>query len=251
MSDIPIGSPPVPPGRHAAPSGWYPDPVDTRRERYWDGWQWTRNVRTAAQPAHPPSSPRPGGPASAGTQSTLAADGRPLAGWGTRLAAMILDWIAFYLIASVLTLLLPARWTGRLNAVAQQMLSQLEAGQQVHSAGGDLRVVALTSAAVLAALYAYHVLFTTFLGATPGKLALGLRVVPATGTSRSRGLPWRAALVRAAVWVVPQLTCLLWIVTLIDGLYPLWQPRRQALHDLAARTQVITIRPTSASRGRP
>ena len=54
MSDIPIGSPPVPPGRHAAPQGWYPDPVDHSQERYWDGWSWSRNTRQSEQPGpHP------------------------------------------------------------------------------------------------------------------------------------------------------------------------------------------------------
>ncbi len=49
VSDIPVGSPPVPPGRHAAPGGWYPDPVDPAQERYWDGWQWSRNTRPAGR----------------------------------------------------------------------------------------------------------------------------------------------------------------------------------------------------------
>ena len=50
-SEIPVGSPPVPPGRHAAPSGWYPDPVNRANERYWDGWQWSRNTRPSENPA--------------------------------------------------------------------------------------------------------------------------------------------------------------------------------------------------------
>ncbi|HEU4547745.1 MAG TPA: RDD family protein, partial [Microlunatus sp.] len=58
-SEIPVGSPPVPPGRHAAPSGWYPDPVNRANERYWDGWQWSRTTRpqegsAAPQPAQDP-----------------------------------------------------------------------------------------------------------------------------------------------------------------------------------------------------
>src|SRR4028118_1050230 len=56
MSDIPVGSPPVPPGRHAAPGGWYADPVDPARERYWDGWQWSRNTRPSE--SQPPAAAR-------------------------------------------------------------------------------------------------------------------------------------------------------------------------------------------------
>src|ERR687893_2334959 len=70
MSDIPVGSPPVPPGRHAAPGGWYADPVDPARERYWDGWQWSRNTRprdvAPFPPPVPPGGPPPGYPAQAG-----------------------------------------------------------------------------------------------------------------------------------------------------------------------------------------
>ena len=57
VSDIPIGSPPVPPGRHAAPGGWYPDPVDPAQERYWDGWQWSRNTRPRAGTQQPGFAP--------------------------------------------------------------------------------------------------------------------------------------------------------------------------------------------------
>ncbi|HEV2928958.1 MAG TPA: DUF2510 domain-containing protein, partial [Propionibacteriaceae bacterium] len=70
MSDIPVGSPPVPPGRHAAPGGWYADPVDPARERYWDGWQWSRNTRPreVTRYAAPPAAGGPplGYPAQAG-----------------------------------------------------------------------------------------------------------------------------------------------------------------------------------------
>ncbi|RYZ27722.1 MAG: DUF2510 domain-containing protein, partial [Propionibacteriaceae bacterium] len=61
MSDIPVGSPPAPPGRHAAPGGWYPDPLDLARERYWDGWQWSRNTRDSEVP--PAYRQAPGTPA--------------------------------------------------------------------------------------------------------------------------------------------------------------------------------------------
>ena len=61
MSDIPVGSPPVPPGRHAAPGGWYADPVDPARERYWDGWQWSRNTRPRESQPPPAAGGRPTG----------------------------------------------------------------------------------------------------------------------------------------------------------------------------------------------
>ena len=52
-------------------------------------------------------------------------------------------------------------------------------------------------------------------------------------------LVWRTVILRALVWAAPGLNSLLALFQLLDVLFPLWQPKRQALHDLAARTQVV------------
>jgi hypothetical protein len=39
------------------PAGWYPDPVDSGRQRYWDGTQWTDQNSPAAAP--PPAAALP------------------------------------------------------------------------------------------------------------------------------------------------------------------------------------------------
>lgn len=56
------------------PAGWYPDPYDRARERYWNGSEWTDDYRPApsAEPG-PPGSWAPPGSA----PSTGAAGGRP------------------------------------------------------------------------------------------------------------------------------------------------------------------------------
>ena len=43
----------------STPAGWYPDPQDPSRERYWDGTAWTEATQLAAgtAPPPPPSSP--------------------------------------------------------------------------------------------------------------------------------------------------------------------------------------------------
>ena len=43
----------------STPAGWYPDPHDATRLRYWDGTQWTEDSRAAATPP-PPGSSAPG-----------------------------------------------------------------------------------------------------------------------------------------------------------------------------------------------
>ena len=83
VSDIPVGSPPVPPGRHAAPGGWYPDPVDPAQERYWDGWQWSRNTRPregTRQPGFAPPQQHVRQPVPAGP---LSDPGIPRPGWAS------------------------------------------------------------------------------------------------------------------------------------------------------------------------
>jgi uncharacterized protein (AIM24 family) len=45
------------------PAGWYPDPQDPARHRYWDGAAWTAHVQSLAAVAAPPP---PGGPSGDG-----------------------------------------------------------------------------------------------------------------------------------------------------------------------------------------
>ena len=85
----------------------------------------------------------------------------------------------------------------------------------------------------------YHVAFLRWKGATPGKLMCGLRVVPVDRGLDPGPLSWNAVVIRAAVWVLLGIKSLLALFTVVDVLFPLWQPKRQALHDLAAKTQVV------------
>jgi uncharacterized RDD family membrane protein YckC len=54
-------------------------------------------------------------------------------------------------------------------------------------------------------------------------------------------LAWPSIIMRVAVWVLPAASSFLLIVRLADVLFPLWQLRRQTLHDIVARTQVVKI----------
>ena len=269
MTDIPIGSPPVPPGRHAAPSGWYPDPVDRRNERYWDGWQWGRDTRPAAsspgggpRPPYPPTSqsypPRSqpdggttgyGGPTGAGAATTRASttvDGVPLAVWGWRVLAAFIDYVFVSFLTAIPAAPLLRQVMLRMTDIFRRTVEAAQTGQAPPAVtAADLMTTSeqLTYAGIAFAVgFAYHLLFLRFVHATPGKLIVGLRVVEAGRGRFSGPLGWRSAVVRAAAWTVPQLwTCLL-LFLLVDCLFPLWQRNRQALHDLAARTQVIRYR---------
>jgi uncharacterized RDD family membrane protein YckC len=243
VSEIPVGSPPAPPGRHAAPGGWYPDPANVAQERYWDGWQWSRNTRPRVHPAVPQVSPYRPGPSQ---PTARTADGVPLAGWWWRALAMIIDYLILAVIGGILLAPIYLRLIRAMSDAIAAAARAAQAGQpspplapaDLLSATDQLLVAGVSVGLALV----YIVVFLRWKAATPGKLVCGLRVVPVDkGLSRAP-LPWQTALVRAAIWVLPGLFSLLAVITVIDALFPLWHPKRQALHDLAARTQVISVR---------
>jgi uncharacterized RDD family membrane protein YckC len=262
VSDIPVGSPPAPPGRHAAPSGWYPDPVNAAQERYWDGWQWSRNTRPragsqsvgygqapyASYPA--PNATRPLGyarPRTGSVQATMTADGVPLASWWWRALAAVIDYVIVTSIVTVITFpvwqSLYATMVSYFNAMLDAQQSGVAPPPQLIATdlitGSDQLI--LTSVTLTVGML-YHVGFMRWKSATPGKMLCGLRVVPVDHGRDPGPLAWNAAVIRAAVWVLPGISAFLSLITVVDVLFPLWHPKRQALHDIAAKTQVIRPR---------
>ena len=264
MSDIPVGSPPAPPGRHAAPSGWYVDPVNSAQERYWDGWQWSRNTRPFEQTApgagygQAPYSPYPaangGGPnvrpplgrpgaRPMSMQATTTADGVPLASWWWRALAVVIDNVILSAIVTIVTFpvwqSLYAAWTSYFDAVLEaQRLGVAPPTMSVTELISGRNQLILTVATIGIGML-YHVGFLRWKSATPGKLLCGLRVVPVDHGHATGPLPWSSIFIRSAIWVLPSINSFLSLITVVDVLFPLWHPKRQALHDIAAKTQVI------------
>jgi uncharacterized RDD family membrane protein YckC len=269
VSDIPVGSPPAPPGRHAAPSGWYPDPVNPAQERYWDGWQWSRNTRPTEHPAsgggygqvpYPPypnpnvraANVRPplgyAGRRTASMQATMTADGVPLSSWWWRALAVVIDNVILSAIITIVTFpvwqSLYAAWSSYFNTVLE---AQRQGVAPPTMSVTDLisgRNQLILTMATLGIGMLYHVGFLRWKSATPGKLLCGLRVVPVDQGHATGPLPWSSILIRSAFWVLPSINSFLSLITVVDVLFPLWHPKRQALHDLAAKTQVIRPRRT-------
>jgi uncharacterized RDD family membrane protein YckC len=265
VSDIPVGSPPAPPGRHAAPSGWYPDPVNSAQERYWDGWQWSRNTRPvelaapSARYGQAPYAPYPqsslnrplgyAGPRIGQLQATTTADGVPLASWWWRALAVVIDYVIVSTIITIVTIpvwrALYAAWVDYFNAVLD--------AQRSGAAPPPLGMTDLISpdnqlivtVATLGVGMLYNVGFLRWKSATPGKLICRLRVVPVDRGRDTSPLTWSSVLIRSAIWVLPSISLFLLFFRVIDVLFPIWNPKRQALHDIAAKTQVI--RPYIAS----
>ena len=278
-SEIPVGSPPVPPGRHAAPSGWYVDPINRANERYWDGWQWSRTTRpnenaAPPAPAGPTWSPQPapgpgqqpygqqpqqpygqqpygqpGHPAGAygGKPVALTADGVPLAGWWWRALAIVIDALIVGVVSSLLVLPIYLRLASSLGDYFSSAMEAAQAGRPMPPQPDVNALLTGSDQLILVAVgFAVHtlylVLFLRWRSATPGKLVAGLRVVPLDRGRSTEKLGWSTVVTRALVWTVPNLQTFLVVVRIIDVAMPLWNPKKQALHDAAAKTQVVKIR---------
>ncbi|SDH62722.1 RDD family protein [Agrococcus jejuensis] len=180
-------------------------------------------------------------------------DGVELATWGRRFGAYVVDWIVIQL-----TTLVIAGALGLITAADEAFAPLFAAGAETDPAAASAAVdeayvgfltqhsgelIAL-SFLTLAASGAYHVVLVALRGRTLGKRLMGIRV----RLRDAEGLPiWRAALSR---WLlhyavpnllagVPGLGLLAGVFPIVDGLWPLWDARRQAIHDKLAKTAVV------------
>jgi len=132
-----------------------------------------------------------------------------LAAWWKRLAALIVDNVLLYAVSTL---------------VAIQATSS--------SAATDLRVLA-----ELVLTFLYFGYLNGVHGQTVGKRLFGIRVVDAdTGEL----IGFRRGLARYGV--VALLSMAFVVPELVDGLWPLRDPRRQSWHDKAVRSVVVNVR---------
>jgi len=238
-----------------APAGWYQDPGAPPgappHVRYWDGSAWTHHV----QPAYG-GPPRPAGPTTP--------DGQPLSGWWWRVLASVIDGVVLGIAGNIVTLPVQIGMQRDLNEVMDRYLDTSGTGQpaDLTALWGDMadiyrdHVLGLIVVPLVLSL-AYFVVFLRWKGATPGKLACGLRV---RLRERPGRLPWSTIAVRLSVqtllpWgllVLGVLSGSLGVLVLcyfaamafyaLDALWATWNKNRQTIHDLAARTQVVRLR---------
>jgi uncharacterized RDD family membrane protein YckC len=139
--------------------------------------------------------------------------GRPLAPWGHRLGAYLIDEVFIRVVALCAVFALGLR----------------------HQFGG--RILWL----LMAAAY-YAVLNGSETGQTFGKRVFGIQVRDATGEGGTIGVG-RAGLRFVTVGLF-RIVPFFGLFTLLDGLWPLWDPRRQALHDKIAGSVVVRVSQT-------
>ena len=175
-----------------------------------------------AQPAQP-----------AGT--AMGPGGQPLAEWWKRLVAAIIDGVILGIPANIIGGLL---FGGMFAATAPRF--DPETGQVVGGAGFFAGLLAAWGAFLIAYLIftaAYYIYLHSSRGQTVGKMAMKIKVVD---METGELIPYGRAGIR---WGVQQalaiVTC--GIGALLDGLWPLWDAKRQAIHDKPANTVVVDI----------
>ncbi len=156
---------------------------------------------------------------------TLDPEGRPLAGWGRRLAAYLLDALL-----STLVGVAAGAVAGGLVGLAFYLLVGEDAGEGAVVAGIVLGYLVLL--VVVATYYTY--LHGNERGQTWAKRLLGIRV-------RDEATGGRIGYGRAfARWIMHVLFLnFFFIPGILDGLWPLWDEKRQTWHDKIVRSIVV------------
>lgn len=175
-------------------------------------------------------------------------DGVPLASYGQRVGAYLLDNV----ILGVLTSVLSSYW---LVDFMRWYVSWFEGIMRDAEAG---RQPAINQATVMSQMYSrlwpvivvafivfivYQVGFLVWKGATPGKMVLGIQVRlrerPGNPSVRVATMRQLVYVVNSLLSIVPVVSLFSWILGGLDLLWPLWDDKRQALHDKVAKTNVV------------
>jgi uncharacterized RDD family membrane protein YckC len=205
----------------------------------------------AAAAGPPPSGPPPAHPPYYGPPPPwrpqpvpLTPGGRPLADFGTRLLAYLIDSAILSAIAMVVFVPVVVIVMFRVMPDFAGSSDPYETRSQINAAMGDAFVTFLLLelgfvVALLIAYYFYYVEMMYRRGQTLGKKLMKLQVIPLDpAASLTRGMAAKRYLVEfAGGTIVPFLFYL-------DGLWQLWdKPYQQTLHDKYAKTVVIKVAP--------
>jgi uncharacterized RDD family membrane protein YckC len=247
--------------------GWHPDPTqppgaqpgEPAQLRYWDGVRWTEHTAPAPYQSGPGAYQGTYGapPVAAGGSGYAAKlppttpDGVPLAGWWQRAGALLIDWV----IVTAIVLVLALPWIrdiwhtyrdwfdDALNDGANGTTTSPDTSQLQEDIAGPAAIIGLIT---LALEFCYHVGFLMWKQATPGKLVVGLRV---RLRERPGRLPFGAVLLRwlgqfgiRVVGLIPFVGSVTGLYLLLDYLWPLWDDKKQAIHDKIAKTNVVRLR---------
>jgi uncharacterized RDD family membrane protein YckC len=177
-------------------------------------------------------------------------DGVPLAGWWHRVGASLMDFVILIPLVALLAFPFVRDMMSAFGDYFDAAMTAAETGQPEPSTAALEQQMTDASLAIglvgLVVGLVYTVGFLLWKQATPGKLAVGLRI----RLRESPELPLSAILTRWATQsgapglfgLVPVVGILASVFTLLDALWPLWDDKNQALHDKVAKTNVVRTR---------
>lgn len=167
-------------------------------------------------------------------------------GWWRRVAARLVDSVL--LILPMLLVELVVRGPLRIPVSEPPTEPGQVVDQSVHALPGDILLAFL----LFAMWVGYETFFLSRWGQTPGKMLMGIKVVPASDPAGTLRLPASAAATRsmllnlftAVAWAPQALVYGVFVLTLVAMLWPLLDfPRRQGLHDKLVATMVVRAAP--------
>lgn len=228
--------------------GWYDDPWDPRRYRYWDGNSWTGHSSPkyrddTGQPGTPQAGPQ--APEYGGFAGGPGLGNVPLSGWWRRVGARLLDGLIVTVLALPLTAYFYARLFDAYGDYLRRIQARVEGGAPPRVIDSPQEIVqwALLVGLITTAVYVlYEAIMLRRRGATFGKRAAGVQVRTVNGNS----LPWSVVARRVLFYfglsllsAIPVAGILFAVAGLLDVLWPLWDHKHQALHDKVAGTVVV------------
>ncbi|MHB1009072.1 MAG: RDD family protein [Propionibacteriaceae bacterium] len=252
----PPSSQPVP------PPGWYRDPADPGRQRWWNGVAWSDQVRLADASAPSPGGTRPSGthgasspgapasqvhvgfrpvvrPATTHVQPIVAAAAATgLASFGRRVVATIIDnLLVSFVITAVMSVVIHD-FQNRVVSGMQVLYDDVLVGGQSTLPDDLSHLLMLMTYAVIVATVAYGVVCLGVWSRTLGQRVAGIAVCPVDKHADKVG--WSRGLARSLAWtLLSQGGGLFLAVNAVSISMVLWHPKRQSLPDLLARTQVV------------
>jgi uncharacterized RDD family membrane protein YckC len=173
-------------------------------------------------------------------------DGVPLSGWWKRVGARFLDGLIVLIVSLPLSGYFWYQYFKAAVDYESDLFDKARAGSSefTTSLPWDVYKWILPVAGIsLLVNFVYEILFLTKKGATPGKMAVGISVrlrdvagpPPALAVCKRFGLYAALSLLGA----VPLVGTLFSLLGLLDYLWPLWDDKKQALHDKVAATNVV------------
>ena len=198
-------------------------------------------------PAYPQQQQQPGY-GYPGLRVASTPDGQPLSGWWRRVFARIIDSLIVGIIGLPLTGYFYYQYFQVIWGYLEDTMDAATAGNtqprtSLPPEAYKWMIPALLIGMLVAFVYEY--LFLTKKGATPGKKALGiavrLRDVPGLPPGQAVAKRYGFIIGLSVLGALPLIGTLFGFLALINYLWPLWDDKKQALHDKIARTNVVRV----------